>query len=205
MEVFRASRRRRPARQQDVVGGAPDPRADRAGRQLAGGAQPAAEPGEGDEPAEGDDRREDRRGARGRARPHRRPPGAGRLGQPDPLATSCSRTRWSRTCAPRSRSATSTAVLDGDLDEFMEGYLRWRRSPERPSEVRWQLPGCQRGLREPPRQPVRDASMIRLENVTKIYNDRGHRAPRRQLRRRQGRVRLPRRSVRLGQVARCCG
>ena len=32
MEVFRASRRRRPARQQDVVGGAPDPRADRAGR-----------------------------------------------------------------------------------------------------------------------------------------------------------------------------
>ena len=47
MEVFRAVRRRRPARQQDVVGGAPDPRADRARRQLAGGAQPAAEPGEG--------------------------------------------------------------------------------------------------------------------------------------------------------------
>ena len=35
MEVFRASRRRRPAHQQDVVGGASDPRADRPGRQLA--------------------------------------------------------------------------------------------------------------------------------------------------------------------------
>jgi peptide chain release factor 2 len=24
-------------------------------------------------------------------------------------------------------SGNDTAVLDGDLDEFMEGYLRWRR------------------------------------------------------------------------------
>ncbi len=76
---------RRTARQQDVVRGAPDPRADRAGGLVAGGAQPAAEPGEGDEPTAHDDRREDRRRARGRARQHRRPAGAGRLGQSDPL------------------------------------------------------------------------------------------------------------------------
>jgi peptide chain release factor 2 len=25
-------------------------------------------------------------------------------------------------------SSNVTAVLDGDLDEFMEGFLRWRRS-----------------------------------------------------------------------------
>ena len=101
--------RRRPARQQDVVGGAPDPRADRAGRQLAGGAQPAAEPGEGDEPAEGDGRGQGRGGAGRRARraspaSRRRSAGAARS-----AATCCSRTRWSRTCAPRSRPATSTA------------------------------------------------------------------------------------------------
>ena len=39
-------------------------------------------------------------GARGRARPDRRAAGAGRLGQPDPQLRRCSRTRWSRTCAP---------------------------------------------------------------------------------------------------------
>jgi hypothetical protein len=69
----------------DVVGGALDPRAHRVDRLVAGGAQPAAEPREGDGPAAHDDRRQDRRGARGRAGQHRRSPGAGRLGQPDPL------------------------------------------------------------------------------------------------------------------------
>ena len=41
--------------------------------------------------------------------------------------TCCSRTRWSRTCAPSTRPATSSGVLDGDLDEFMEAYLRWQQ------------------------------------------------------------------------------
>ena len=121
-------RRRRPARQQDVVGGAPDPRADRPRRQLAGGAQPAAEPGEGARPAEGDVRGEGRGGA---ARPSSTPSAASRprsAGAARSARTCCSRTRWSRTCAPTSSRATSAAVLDGDLDEFMEGWLRWRRA-----------------------------------------------------------------------------
>ena len=54
------------------------------GGQLAGGAQPAAEPGEGARPAQGDGRRQGRGGAGRRARRHRRQAGPGRLGQPDP-------------------------------------------------------------------------------------------------------------------------
>ena len=80
---------------------------------------------------QGDDRRQGRGGARRRARrasPASRPRSAGAARS---AATCCSPTRWSRTCAPRSRRATSHAVLDGDLDEFMEGYLRWRRAPNR--------------------------------------------------------------------------
>ena len=38
-------------------------------------------------------------------------------------ATSCTPTRWSRTTAPRSRPATPRAVLDGDLDAFMQAEL----------------------------------------------------------------------------------
>ena len=37
--------------------------------------------------------------------------------------TSCSPTRWSRTCAPASRTATRRRVLDGDLDGFLEAAL----------------------------------------------------------------------------------
>ena len=92
-----------------------------------GGAQPAAEPGEGAEPAEGDGRGQDRGGARGRAGPHRRPSGPGRLGQPDPLVRRAAVPDGEGPAHRGRDQATSTAVLDGDLDEFMEGYLRWRR------------------------------------------------------------------------------
>ena len=37
--------------------------------------------------------------------------------------TCCTRTRWSRTTAPDTRSATSSGVLDGDLDGFVRAYL----------------------------------------------------------------------------------
>ena len=47
-----------------------------------------------------------------------RPAGATRSG-----ATCCTRTRWSRTCGPASRRATPAAVLDGDLDAFMQAEL----------------------------------------------------------------------------------
>ena len=40
--------------------------------------------------------------------------------------TCCTRTRWSRTCAPSTRSATPSAVLDGDIDDFIEAGIRWR-------------------------------------------------------------------------------
>ena len=37
--------------------------------------------------------------------------------------TSCTRTRWSRTTAPSTRSAAPSAVLDGDLDGFVRAWL----------------------------------------------------------------------------------
>ena len=47
-----------------------------------------------------------------------RPAGATRS-----AATSSIRTRWSRTCAPATRPANTSAVLDGDLDTFMQAEL----------------------------------------------------------------------------------
>ena len=44
--------------------------------------------------------------------------------------TSCTRTRWSRTCAPSRRPATPPAVLDGEIDAFIEAGIRWRRQQE---------------------------------------------------------------------------
>ena len=82
---------------------------------------------------QGDDRRQGRGGARrpsSTRSPASRPRSAGAARS---AATCCSRTRWSRTCAPRSRSGNVAGVLDGDIDEFMEGYLRWRRRAGRAS------------------------------------------------------------------------
>ena len=100
-------RRRRAARQQDGVRRAHPPHADRRRRRLPERAQPAPQPQDGHADAEG------QAGAprggpsqRGRRRPLRRE-GRDRLGQPDPLATCCTRTRWSRTTAPTTRRATS--------------------------------------------------------------------------------------------------
>ncbi len=98
---------RRSARQQDLVRRAPDPRAHRVGVGIAGGAQPVAEPREGDESPEGDVRSQGRGGAGGRvgaASPAGRPRSAGAARS---AATSSSRTRWSKTCAPSTRPATS--------------------------------------------------------------------------------------------------
>ena len=33
-----------------------------------------------------------------------------------------------KTCAAASRAGNIAAVLDGDIDQFMEGYLRWKRA-----------------------------------------------------------------------------
>ena len=62
-------------------------------------------------------RRRRRRSASSRASTSR-PAGATRSG-----ATSCTRTRWSRTCAPNYETGNTAAVLDGDLDAFMQAEL----------------------------------------------------------------------------------
>ena len=41
--------------------------------------------------------------------------------------------------------ATSPRVLDGDLDEFMEGYLRWKRASAGDERRRWRR-GARTGL-----------------------------------------------------------
>ena len=121
-------RRRRPAHQQDVVGGAPHPPAHGHRRVVPGRAQPVPEP----RPGDGDAARPSWPTASGpSARPSSTRSAATSSGWASAArsaATCCSRTRWSRTCAPSTRPATSPAVLDGDLDPFMEAYLQWRRS-----------------------------------------------------------------------------
>ena len=103
---------------------------------------------------------------------HRRPPGPGRLGQPDPLVRRAAVPDGEGPAHRGRDRATSTAVLDGDLDEFMEGYLQVATARGAMSRVRF--PNFRRtgGCPDP-----WSTSMIRLENVTKSYSDRGHRTP----------------------------
>ena len=121
--------RRRPARQRDRLGGAPHPPADRHRRVVPERAQPAPEQGQG----HADPRRPSwpsgsGRSGRAELEAMAGAQGPGRLGQPRSAPTCWRPTSWSRTCAPTTRPATSQAVLDGDLDEFMEAWLRWRRA-----------------------------------------------------------------------------
>ena len=50
-----------------------------------------------------------------------------RLRQPDPHLHVAARTSWSRTSAPVYETGNVQAVLDGEIDEFIESYLQWRR------------------------------------------------------------------------------
>ena len=52
-----------------------------------------------------------------------RPAGATRC-----APTCCTRTRWSRTCAPSYEVGNTSAVFDGDIDGFIEAGIRWRSS-----------------------------------------------------------------------------
>ena len=86
-------------------------------------AHPAQEPRHRDEDAEGEALRArseqaQRRGAR--CSRTRSPTSAGATRS----APTCSTSRASRICAPTSRSATPTAVLDGELDQFLEASLK---------------------------------------------------------------------------------
>ena len=85
IDIYRAQRRRRAARQQDRFRGAPDPLADRHRRGDAGRAQPAPQPRQGDGCAARADLREDaQRGPRRRGRGAQ---GDGRLAATAPSAS----------------------------------------------------------------------------------------------------------------------
>ena len=115
--------RRRPARQQDRLGGPADPPAD--GHRRPEPERALADPEQGDWRS----RSSSRGCSSGRSRSRRRrsassgastsrPAGATRSG-----ATSSTPTRWSRTSGRATRPATPSAVLDGDLDAFMQAEL----------------------------------------------------------------------------------
>ncbi len=40
--------------------------------------------------------------------------------------TCCTRTRWSRTCAPSYEVGNPSGVFDGDIDGFIEAGIRWQ-------------------------------------------------------------------------------
>ncbi len=50
-----------------------------------------------------------------------RPAGATRC-----APTCCTRTRWSRTCAPSYEVGNTSGVFDGDIDDFIEAGIRWQ-------------------------------------------------------------------------------
>ena len=52
-------------------------------------------------------------------------PGATRCGP-----TCCTRTRWSRTSGPSYETGNTGAVLDGEIDEFIEAGIRWRKQQQ---------------------------------------------------------------------------
>ena len=60
----------------------------------------------------------------------------GGLGQPDPVATCSTPTRWSRTCGPGYETSNTGAVLDGDLDAFMQAELERLATGGRPARRR---------------------------------------------------------------------
>ena len=116
-------RRRRPARQQDRLGRADHPQADRDRRAVPERALAIVQQGGGDDDAA-------LQAARARGAQAARGDRAGEAARPRTSTsalrsapTCCTRTRWSRTTAPTSRWATPTRVLDGDLDGFARAYL----------------------------------------------------------------------------------
>ena len=99
-------RRRRPARQQDRLGGAHHPPAHRHRRRVPERALAAPQPGDGDADAEG---ARSTSWSSASARRRRRPSTTRRArsaGATRSAPTCCSPTRWSRTCAPASRPPT---------------------------------------------------------------------------------------------------
>ncbi len=131
IDTYRSLRRRRPARQRDRLGGPHHPPAHRHRGQLPERAQPAPEQGPGHAGPDGQARRAaSARSARpswtpirGRQRP--------RSGSAARSAPTCMQPyQMVKDDRDRARDRQRPGVLDGDLDEFMEAYLRWRRQAE---------------------------------------------------------------------------
>ena len=139
---------------------------DRRRRVVPEPALAAAEPREGDGDPRGPARRAAPRGATRRAREALGREARRRVRQPDPhlhLApyqlVKDERTRY--------ETGNVQAVLDGDLDAFIEAFLQWRRSGDRPIARRSTPRPCP-GTRAAARLPW-IGLMIRFENVTKVY------------------------------------
>ena len=101
-----------------------------------------------------------------------RPAGATRSG-----ATCCTRTRWSRTCAPNYETSNTAAVLDGDLDAFMQAELERlasaaTRTRREPSEA----VASRAGRADLPSGPPRRAAGLRRDLAR--VDQRLHRPPR---------------------------
>ena len=75
-----------------------------------------------------------------RRRPRRSSPAPSPRAGATRCGRTCSRrTRWSRTCAPTTRSSKPDDVFDGDLDGFIAAGIRWRKS-DKTSEPRGRRP-----------------------------------------------------------------
>ena len=115
--------RRRPARPEDRVGDPADAPADRASSSPArtSGRRPrtaSSRSGSSSRACSSSSSRSARRSCASCAASTSRPAGATRSGP-----TCCIPTRWSRTCGPGYETSNTGAVLDGDLDAFMQAEL----------------------------------------------------------------------------------
>ena len=62
-----------------------------------------------------------------------------RLGKPDPFLCACSRIPWSKTTVQDAETGNVDAVLDGDIDLFINAYLKWVTLGESSGEA---IPTC---------------------------------------------------------------
>ena len=127
-------RRRRPARQQDGFGGAHHAYAHRHRRRLPERALAAQEPGHGLGHAAVAALRARAEEARGRGQAPSRRQDRHRLGPPDPLLCAAALSAGEGP-AHRRREQQPAAVLDGDLDPFMEAALAQRVYGGGPAKV----------------------------------------------------------------------
>ena len=127
----------RPARQRHRLRDPSHPPADRRRRLVSERAQPAAEQGEGDAGSSapklgGAASAGGAQGASSSSGQFPRPAVRRRLGEPDPLLRDGAVPARRSDLRTGHETGNVDAVLDGDLDEFMSTFLRWRRAGDAP-------------------------------------------------------------------------